>query len=61
MSGTRVTLTVALTEGATLSVDRELEHLLLMVGRWFVELVDGDLIVRSARDGHVEALRVPAS
>lgn len=58
---TTVKVTLPLADGATVAIDRELEYMGMLVGKWWVELHDGDLVVRSAQGGHVEALRVQAS
>jgi hypothetical protein len=43
---TRVRLHAPVSDGTTLLVERDVEHLQWIVGRWAVELFDGTLTVR---------------
>lgn len=47
---TKVRLHAPVSEGTTLLIEREVDHLQWIIGRWVVELFDGKLSVRPKDD-----------
>ncbi len=47
---THVRLHAPVSEGTTLIIEREVDHLQWIIGRWVVELFDGTLSVRPKDD-----------